>query len=38
MFPKRLTDGYHAFLQGRFHSERSRYEALAEKARNPKSC
>ncbi|AMG86976.1 carbonic anhydrase [Bordetella parapertussis] len=35
MFPKRLTDGYHAFLQGRFHSERSRYEALAEKGQKP---
>ena len=33
---QRLTDGYHA-PQGRFHNERSRYEALAEKAetRNP---
>ncbi|AUL45825.1 carbonate dehydratase [Bordetella trematum] len=35
MFPKRLTDGYQAFLQGRFHAERSRYEALAEKGQHP---
>ncbi|MDQ8032621.1 carbonate dehydratase [Bordetella genomosp. 1] len=35
MFPKRLTDGYQAFLQGRFPSERSRYEALAEKGQTP---
>lgn len=35
MFPKRLTDGYQAFLQGRFPGERSRYEALAEKGQKP---
>ncbi|MFJ1301586.1 carbonic anhydrase [Pseudomonadota bacterium AL_CKDN230030165-1A_HGKHYDSX7] len=35
MFPKRLTDGYQAFLQGRFDSERSRYQALAEKGQTP---
>ncbi|HEY8383938.1 MAG TPA: carbonic anhydrase [Microvirga sp.] len=30
MFPKRLTDGYRAFLGDRFARERSRYEALAD--------
>ena len=35
MFPKRLTDGYHAFLGGRFASERSRYEMLAESGQRP---
>ncbi|WP_459615931.1 carbonic anhydrase [Bordetella sp. 2513F-2] len=35
MFPKRLTDGYQAFLRGRFLSERSRYETLAEKGQQP---
>ncbi|ANY17812.1 carbonic anhydrase [Bordetella pseudohinzii] len=35
MFPKRLTDGYQAFLKGRFPAERSRYEALAETGQRP---
>ncbi|WP_342362028.1 carbonic anhydrase [Terrarubrum flagellatum] len=35
MFPERLTAGYRAFLQGRFASERSRYEMLAEKGQRP---
>ena len=29
MFPERLTQGYRAFLDGRFAGERSRYETLA---------
>ncbi|CAB3631751.1 MAG: carbonic anhydrase [Achromobacter sp.] len=35
MFPKRLTEGYQSFLAGRFHSERSRYEKLAETGQSP---
>ena len=35
MFPKRLTDGYQAFLDGRFHNERRRYENLAELGQHP---
>ncbi len=35
MFPERLTGGYRAFLQGRFASERLRYEALADKGQKP---
>jgi len=35
MFPKRLSDGYQAFLDGRFHNERKRYEVLAESGQNP---
>ena len=35
MFPKRLCEGYQTFLEGRFHSESSRYQALAEKGQNP---
>lgn len=35
MFPKRLSDGYQAFLDGRFHNERKRYEHLAELGQNP---
>jgi carbonic anhydrase len=35
MFPERLTDGYRAFLRGRFASERSRYAMLAEKGQRP---
>jgi len=35
MFPTRLTEGYRAFLDGRFPSERSRFEALAEKGQSP---
>lgn len=29
MFPERLTNGYRAFLEGRFASERARYQELA---------
>lgn len=35
MFPKRLSDGYQTFLDGRFHNERKRYEKLAETGQNP---
>src|ERR687894_668591 len=35
MFPTRLTEGYRAFLDGRFPSEKSRFEALAEKGQSP---
>ena len=35
MFPERLTGGYRTFLEGRFASERSRYEALADKGQKP---
>lgn len=35
MFPKRLTEGYQAFLEGRFPNERSRYQALAERGQSP---
>lgn len=35
MFPERLTDGYQAFLKGRFVDERSRYELLAERGQRP---
>jgi carbonic anhydrase len=35
MFPQRLTDGYRAFLHGRFAGERSRYAMLAEKGQRP---
>ncbi len=35
MFPERLTQGYRAFLDGRFASERSRYEMLAETGQRP---
>lgn len=35
MFPERLTQGYRAFLDGRFTAERSRYEALAEAGQRP---
>jgi len=35
VFPERLTHGYHAFLQGRFANERSRYRALGERGQNP---
>lgn len=35
MFPERLTQGYRAFLDGRFADERSRYEMLAEKGQRP---
>ncbi|NBJ10266.1 carbonic anhydrase [Microvirga arsenatis] len=35
MFPTRLTEGYRAFLDGRFPREKSRFEALAEKGQSP---
>jgi carbonic anhydrase len=35
MFPERLTNGYRSFLGGRFASERSRYEKLAETGQRP---
>ncbi|MEI2418233.1 carbonic anhydrase [Orrella sp. JC864] len=35
MFPQRLTDGYQAFLQGRFEKERERYRHLAERGQQP---
>ena len=35
MFPERLAGGYRAFLNGRFASERQRYEALAEAGQKP---
>jgi len=34
-FPARLREGYDAFLDGRFASERTRYEALAERGQSP---
>ncbi len=35
MFPKRLADGYRAFLESRFAKERDRYEMLAEMGQKP---
>ena len=35
MFPGRLTDGYRAFLDGRFAQERARYAELAEAGQRP---
>jgi carbonic anhydrase len=35
MFPERLTEGYRAFLGGRFAGERSRYETLAAAGQRP---
>ena len=35
MFPERLTDGYRAFLNGRFADERARYQMLAERGQTP---
>jgi carbonic anhydrase len=35
MFPERLTEGYRAFLEGRFSRERSRYAMLAERGQRP---
>jgi carbonic anhydrase len=35
MFPERLTAGYRAFIGGRFATERSRYEALAQAGQRP---
>ena len=36
-FPKRLTDGYEAFLGGRFGRERERFEELAERGQSPQA-
>ncbi len=35
MFPERLTNGYRAFLAGRFAAERSSYKTLAETGQKP---
>jgi carbonic anhydrase len=35
MFPKRLSDGYQAFLDGRFLYESNRYEKLAASGQSP---
>jgi carbonic anhydrase len=35
MFPDRLSQGYRAFIDGRFSGERSRYETLAETGQRP---
>ncbi|GGF61382.1 carbonic anhydrase [Azorhizobium oxalatiphilum] len=35
MFPERLKEGYRAFIDGRFASERSRYETLAQAGQKP---
>ena len=35
MFPERLTQGYSAFINGRFVAERARYERLAETGQRP---
>jgi carbonic anhydrase len=35
MFPARLTEGYRAFLAGRFADERNRYEQLAKAGQRP---
>jgi carbonic anhydrase len=35
MFPARLTEGYHAFLEGRLPEERERYEELARNGQHP---
>jgi carbonic anhydrase len=35
MFPARLTEGYRAFLDGRFADERNRYEQLAKAGQRP---
>lgn len=35
MIPKRLSDGYKAFLNGRFAAEQSRYELLARTGQRP---
>jgi len=35
MFPDRLSQGYRAFLDGRFAGERARYEMLAETGQKP---
>lgn len=35
MFPARLTEGYHSFLEGRLPQERERYEELAKNGQHP---
>jgi carbonic anhydrase len=35
MFPQRLTEGYEAFLSGRFRDERQRFLELAEQGQQP---
>ncbi len=35
MFPERLSEGYHSFLNGRFNDESVRYRNLAEKGQKP---
>jgi carbonic anhydrase len=35
MFPQRLVEGHRAFIEGRFVSERSRYEMLARTGQRP---
>jgi carbonic anhydrase len=35
MFPKRLVDGYRAFLENRFVNEHGRYKTLAEQGQQP---
>jgi carbonic anhydrase len=35
MFPERLADGYRSFIEGRFASERVRYETLADAGQKP---
>jgi len=35
MFPERLSNGYRAFLGGRFEVERERYDALADSGQSP---
>jgi carbonic anhydrase len=35
VFPRRLTQGYRAFLDGRFKEERGRYATLAESGQSP---
>ena len=36
LLPARLEDGYRAFLEGRFPTERQRFRALAETGQNPR--
>ena len=36
LLPDRLISGYEAFLDGRFHGERQRFQALAEKGQQPR--
>nr|WP_183753260.1 carbonic anhydrase [Pseudochelatococcus contaminans] len=35
MFPKKLSEGYLSFINGRFSNERSRYETLASSGQKP---